>query len=48
MGLRKYGDKQQGRVLAEQKTAEAKPEFTEQDRAELLEEQADVLEEDDA
>lgn len=43
--MKKYGDKQQGRVLPEKKTAEAKPEFTDQDRQELLEEQADVLDE---
>lgn len=43
--MKKYGDKQQGKVLPEKKTAEAKPEFTEQDRQELREEQADALDE---
>lgn len=46
MGITKYGDKQ-GRVLPDKKTAEAKPEWTEEDQAALLEEQADALDGDE-
>lgn len=43
MGLTKYGDKQQGRVIPDPKKKAAKEAFTEKDRQELAEEQADAL-----
>jgi hypothetical protein len=45
--MKKYGTGD-GRILRDEKQKTAKEEFTEKDRQELAEEQADVLEDEDA